>query len=126
MSDCGTITKNKPFPRFVVRSKKGCLALLKSFFYGVVMFLFILFSAIVAGDLKMAMSFAGGLGLVCLVLSGAFSRAFVHDQSAEETDEPEKEKHMRWKWTVRTCLFALPNLAGAAAVFLYLTGPNAL
>ncbi|MFC4617488.1 DUF5316 family protein [Camelliibacillus cellulosilyticus] len=96
--------------------------MLKSLVYGILIFITILLGAALVGDLRAAMSFAGGLGLVCMIMCGVLSRAFVSDESTEWLTDigpmPERKKHVKWK--MRTLLFALPNVVGAAVVLIYM------
>jgi hypothetical protein len=96
----------------------------KSLAYGILIFITILVGAKLVGDLRMAMSFAGGLGLVCLCLCGTLSFAFINDQSAEViVGGPNQTKKRRTKWTIRTLLFAAPNVLGAFGLLFYLSCP---
>ena len=99
--------------------------MLKSLGYGVLIFLTILVGAKLVGDLRMAMSFAAGLGMVCLILSGTFSGAFINDESVEWAAEggPNQVKERKNKWTIRTLLFAAPNIIGSIVVLVYLSCP---
>jgi len=65
------------------------LSVLKALGYGIIIFLTILIGAVLAGDFRMAQSFSMGLGLVCLILSGTFSLAFINDQSVDRTENME-------------------------------------
>ncbi|MGV3488630.1 MAG: DUF5316 family protein [Tuberibacillus sp.] len=99
--------------------------MLKSLGYGILMFLTILVGAVLVDDLRMAMSFAAGLGIVCLILSGTLSGAFIKDESVEWVTEggPNQVKQKKTKWTIRTLLFAAPNVIGSFVVLLYLSCP---
>lgn len=109
----------------VTIKRKGGLLVFKSLSYGLLVFFTILVGAKLVGDLWMGMSFAGGLGLVCLVLCSTLSGAFISDQSAEIVMEsgPNHAKKRRTKWTIRTLLFAAPNVLGAFALLFYLSCP---
>lgn len=95
--------------------------MLKALGYGIIIFLTILIGAVLAGDLRMAQSFSMGLGLVCLILSGTFSLAFINDQSVDRTEnmEPHLIKKKKIKWTIRTLLFAAPNMLGSLVLFYF-------
>ena len=97
----------------------------KSLGYGIIIFLTILAGAKLVGDLKMAMSFAAGLGIVLLILSSRLSGAFINDQSTEWVAEggPNQIKKRKTKWTIRTLLFAAPNVIGSLVVLYFLSCP---
>ena len=101
----------------------GGLYVFKSLSYGIIIFLTILVGAKLVGDLRMAMSFAGGLGLVCLCLCGTLSGAFINDESAEVITGggPNLTQKRKTKWTIRTLLFAAPNVIGGLGILYYLS-----
>ncbi|GGH80878.1 hypothetical protein JOD43_002477 [Pullulanibacillus pueri] len=93
--------------------------MVRSLFYGVIIFLTIVLGAILIGNLQMAMTFGGGLGLVCLLSSPILSRAFANGNTVhiKLSHESQQYRRLRLKWIGRTLFFAMPNLVGAVAVF---------
>ena len=117
---CGTMLLNITESE---NEQMGGLYVFKSLSYGIIIFLTILVGAKLVGDLRMAMSFAGGLGLVCLFLCGTLSGAFINDESAEVITGggPNLTQKRKTKWTIRTLLFAAPNVIGGLGILYYLS-----
>lgn len=94
--------------------------MVRSLVYGMVIFFTVMLGAILIGDMGMAMTFGGGLGLVCLLLTPIFSVAFAdgdHPRVKLDTESYHERKRRR-NFAAKTLLFATPNLLGAITIFL--------
>jgi len=87
-------------------------------FYGFIIFCAIVLGAILIGDLKVAMAFAGGLGVVCLVVTPILSRVFANGYhvNIKLLNETQQYRRLRLRWVGRTISFAAPNIVGAMLV----------
>ncbi|GGE52280.1 hypothetical protein GCM10011391_33890 [Pullulanibacillus camelliae] len=93
--------------------------MIRSLVYGFIIFCAIVLGAVLIGDMQVAMSFAGGLGLVCLFAAPILSRVFAngHHVNIKLANETQQYRRLRLQWVGRTISFAAPNIIGAMIVF---------
>ena len=92
----------------------------RALIYGMIIFGTIVLGAALIGNLQMAMTFGGGLGIVCLIASPILSRAFANGNTVHIRlwNETKQYRRLRLIWVGRTLSFAAPNIIGALAVFV--------